>query len=57
MVTLYLIIGYNKQDNEYEVYSDHTEECDCRDAHYEASLVYDRVIVKSLQIDEEEPNQ
>jgi hypothetical protein len=53
MITLYLVIGCNNQDGEeeYEVYSDHTDECECIDALHEASLVYDRVMKKTIQIE------
>jgi hypothetical protein len=52
MVTLYLVIGYNNQDGEeeYEVYADYTDMRECLDALHEASLVYDRVAMRSIQI-------
>ena len=53
MVTLYIVIGYNNQDGEeeYEVYADYTDLSECSDALHEASLIYDRVVMRSVQID------
>ena len=53
MVTLYLVIGYNNQDGEeeYEVYADYTDLSECSDALHEASSIYDRVVMRSVQID------
>jgi hypothetical protein len=55
MITLYLVIGCNGQngDEEYEVYADYTDMTKCLDALYEASLVYDRVTMRSLDLDPE----
>jgi hypothetical protein len=56
MITLYLVIGCNNQDGgkEYEVYADYTDVTECLDALYEAAEIYDKVAMKSVDLDPKE---
>mgnify|MGYP004455935053 FL=1 len=56
MITLHFVIGCNGQDGaeEYEIYADYTDVTECLDALYEASLIYDRVAMKSVDLDPKE---